>query len=34
MEESAWQIQIDAAQVVLPSAADAEHVLFDAGGVT
>ena len=34
MEKSARKIQVDAAQVVLPRAADAEHVLFDAGGVT
>ena len=34
MEESARQIEVDTAQVVLPRATDAEGVLFDAGKLT
>jgi hypothetical protein len=34
MEKSARQIEVDTAQVVLPRAADAEGLLFDAGRLT
>jgi hypothetical protein len=34
MEQSARQIEVDAAQIVLLCTADAENVLFYAGGLT